>query len=71
MYYPVHVVQAGVLLGLHQPMLFVNGEADAQCPTGLLAQLLLSDQASCTDARLIVLPVSDWPVTWSSTFLYA
>lgn len=65
--FAVHVVQAGVLLGLQQPMLFVNGEADGQCPTGLLAQLLLSDQASCEDARLVVLPVSGWPVTMSIT----
>jgi hypothetical protein len=65
--YAVHVMQAGVLLGLQQPMLFVNGEADGQCPTGLLAQLLLSDQASCKDARLVVLPVSGWPVTTSTT----
>ena len=58
--YAVHVMQAGVLLGLQQPMLFVNGEADEQCPTGLLARLLLSDHASCRDARLCVLPVRGW-----------
>ena len=63
--YAVHAMQAGVLLGLQQPMLFVNGDADGQCPTGLLAQLVLSDQASCKDARLVVLPVSGWPVTTS------
>ena len=65
--YAVHVMQAGVLLGLQQPMLFVNGEADEHCPTGLLSQLLLSDQASCNDARLVVLPVSGWLVSMSTS----
>jgi hypothetical protein len=55
------VSQGGPLLGLQQPMLFVKGEADEQCPTGLLAQLLLSDQMACRDARLLVVPVSGRP----------
>ena len=52
-----HVVQAGLLLGLQQPMLFVKGEVDERGSTALLAQLLLSGQMACSDARLLVLPV--------------
>ena len=54
----MHVLQAGLLLGLQQPMLFMQGEADEQCPTGLLSQLLLSGHMSSKDARLLVVPVS-------------
>jgi hypothetical protein len=54
----LHVTQAGLLLGLQQPMLFVDGEADERCLTGLLAQLLLSGHMSCKDARLLLVPVS-------------
>lgn len=50
--------QVGPLLALAPPTLFVKGEADESCSTGLLAQLLLSGHVPCKDARLLVVPVS-------------
>jgi hypothetical protein len=45
-------------------MLFMKGEIDAQGSTGLLAQLLLSSQMACSDARLLVLPVCGQPMIY-------